>query len=329
MTTHAEVGQTSRSASTSAPRCRQAAGEIGDRRCAIAAPSAAPSPTPTRQRTTPRPRWPSESSWPVKSQAGERTVAADDWFVDLLTTAIEPGEIVTEVRVPSWPNSAYVKYENPASEYAIVGVAAALKLSGDTVEDVRVGVTGAAARAYRASPVETALKGKTLSASAIKDAAAGAAEGQETMGDVHASEEYRAHLARLLTERALLAAWQKELRGAGSRAAPGRRFSCSCRSTWSPLATDQPSAHNGHGRRNPAPPPSLRDNPPRPAPTIGRQWTEQPSRTSTPTPTSSGTDSPKPWNRYPTNNSRRQSPDRAGPASIAPTFTSSAPTTAG
>jgi aerobic carbon-monoxide dehydrogenase medium subunit len=145
----------------------------------------------------------------LKSQAGERTVAADDWFVDLLTTAIEPGEIVTEVRVPSWPNSAYVKYENPASEYAIVGVAAALKLSGDTVDDIRVGVTGAAARAYRASPVETALKGKTLSASAIKDAAAGAAEGQETMGDVHASEDYRAHLARLLTERALTAAWRR------------------------------------------------------------------------------------------------------------------------
>ena len=129
---------------------------------------------------------------------GRRTVKASDFFVDLLQTATAADEILTEIRVPATAASvAYVKTEQKASGFALAGVAVVASASG-----ARVGVTGVAAKAYRADGVERTL-GTQRTAEAIALAAAHAADGVEPLGDIHASPEYRAHLARINTKRAL------------------------------------------------------------------------------------------------------------------------------
>lgn len=135
---------------------------------------------------------------------GKRTVKAADFFVDLLQTATAADEILTEVRVPATAASvAYVKTEQKASGFALCGVAVVAAPAG-----ARIGVTGIAAKAYRASAVETAL-GTQRTPSAIALAASHAADGVEPLGDIHASPEYRAHLAKVNTTRALERAFQK------------------------------------------------------------------------------------------------------------------------
>jgi carbon-monoxide dehydrogenase medium subunit len=101
-----------------------------------------------------------------------------------------------------------VKFEHPASHYALTGVAAAVKLDGSgNVESVKVGVTGVGPKAYRATAVEQALVGK--GADAIADAASHAADGIDCNDDIHASAEYRAHLATVFARRALQAAFAR------------------------------------------------------------------------------------------------------------------------
>jgi carbon-monoxide dehydrogenase medium subunit len=143
----------------------------------------------------------------VVGPQGERRIKAGDFFFDLLTTALSEDEILTEIRVPipqGRVGSAYLKFDNPASHYAIVGVAALLTLGpDDTMVKARVGVTGVGAKPYRATGVERALEGQRVSESAIAQAAAVVVDGVEAMGDIHASGEYRAHLARVYTMRAL------------------------------------------------------------------------------------------------------------------------------
>ncbi len=138
---------------------------------------------------------------------GERRIKADDFFVDLLTTALGDDEILAEIRVPipqGRVGSAYLKFDNPASHYAIVGVAALLTLGpDDTVVKARVGITGVGSTPYRATGVERALEGQVAGESAIAQAAEEAVDGVDAMGDIHASGEYRAHLARVYTMRAL------------------------------------------------------------------------------------------------------------------------------
>jgi aerobic carbon-monoxide dehydrogenase medium subunit len=138
---------------------------------------------------------------------GERTIKAADFFVDMLTSALEPNEILTEIRIPLLPprtGTAYLKMDHPASHYALCGVAAVLTLAdGGTISDARVGITGVAPRAYRASEVEQALKGQAAGADTFAKAAEHAADGQETLDDLHASSDYRAHLARVYARRAL------------------------------------------------------------------------------------------------------------------------------
>src|SRR5947209_740648 len=137
---------------------------------------------------------------------GSRTIAASDFFTDLFTTALEPGEVLTEVRVPALPagsGSTYLKMANQASGYAIVGIAAVVTLSGSTVSDVRLGVSGVGATASRADGVESALRGQAPTAENIKRAAQQASDGIEALGDIHAGAEYRLHLVRIYAERAL------------------------------------------------------------------------------------------------------------------------------
>lgn len=131
---------------------------------------------------------------------GKRTVKAGVFFVDLLQTAIAPDEILVEIRVPATAKTvAYVKTEQKASGFALAGVAVVIGAGG-----VRVGVTGIAAKAYRATAVEQALAGqKTPAAAAIALAASHAADGVDPLGDIHASPEFRAHLAQVNTRRAI------------------------------------------------------------------------------------------------------------------------------
>lgn len=133
---------------------------------------------------------------------GSRDIAADDFFVDILTTALEPDEVLTAIKIPiAGGKSAYEKFAHPASGYAVVGVAAALGAGAP-----RVGITGATYKATRATAVEDALEGANLDAANIAAAAEKAADGLELAGDHYASADYRAHLTKVFTKRALMRA---------------------------------------------------------------------------------------------------------------------------
>ena len=141
------------------------------------------------------------------SRNGERTIKAGDFFVDLLTTALEPGEILREIRINKTEGrtgQAYAKMHHPASGFAVVGVAAKLLLSADgNCEQASIGITGVSAKAYRASDVESALSGAKLDDQTISTAAAHAADGIDINGDLFASADYRRHLAAVYTKRAI------------------------------------------------------------------------------------------------------------------------------
>ena len=143
----------------------------------------------------------------VVGSGGERTIAADDLFVDLLTTSLNPDEIITEVRIPAASGktgAAYEKHEHPASGYAVVGVAAVVSLDGSgNVASARLTVTGCTSKATRLSGAETALAGKPLNDDSIAAAAGAAGQGLEINGDHYASADYRRHLVGVLTRRAL------------------------------------------------------------------------------------------------------------------------------
>jgi aerobic carbon-monoxide dehydrogenase medium subunit len=130
-------------------------------------------------------------------KTNERSITADDFFKGMFETALKPGEIVTSVEFPVPEKAAYMKFPNPASRYAMVGVFVAKTKSG-----VRVAVTGAGPCVFRQKDMEAAL-GKTWSADAvanIKQSANG------LNSDIHASAEYRAHLVTVMAKRAVAAA---------------------------------------------------------------------------------------------------------------------------
>jgi len=145
----------------------------------------------------------------VAGPNGERTVAADDFFVDLLQSALEDGEILTAITLPQIDGRAgmaYEKFENPASGYAICGVAAVVRKNDDgSLADCRITVTGAGPKVQRARAAEDALEGGADVAAAAEKAS----DGLDFIGDLHASEEYRAHLTRVLTKRALAKAMER------------------------------------------------------------------------------------------------------------------------
>jgi len=148
----------------------------------------------------------------VNTNGAERVIKATDFFVDLFATALQPNELITEVRVPAFApktGSAYLKMEQLASGFALCGVAVKVTLDGGVIQDVRVGITGVAPKAYRAIAVEDALKGKTPDPSTIEQASQHAADGITPLEDIHADAAYRAHLAKVLTKRALLKAIER------------------------------------------------------------------------------------------------------------------------
>ena len=146
----------------------------------------------------------------VVNKSGERWITAEDFFVDLLTTALGSSEILSEIRVPVAParsGDAYLKVHHPASGFAVVGAAVRLSLDGGgNCSEVAVGITGTADKPFRASGVERALKGKAPTPKNIHDAAQVVEDGVEVQSDLYASSDYRAHLTRVQTARALKAA---------------------------------------------------------------------------------------------------------------------------
>jgi carbon-monoxide dehydrogenase medium subunit len=143
------------------------------------------------------------------SASGERTLPISEFLLDSFTTAIDPGEIIAEIIVPaddSRTGTAYVKIAQAASGFALVGVAARVRKDGGRISLCRVGITGAGPIGYRASGVEIALEGKSGTSDEIAQAAAAASEGVQMNSDLNASAEYRAHLARVCTARAIRAA---------------------------------------------------------------------------------------------------------------------------
>lgn len=141
------------------------------------------------------------------SSLGKRSIPATEFFVDLLTTQLRPGEILTEVRVPVLgprEGTAYCKMYQPASGFAIVGAAARVRVSAKgKIEDAALGITGLAAKAFRATAVEKSLRGKEALAKTVAEAARGVANGAEPLADIHASADYRREMAAVYARRAL------------------------------------------------------------------------------------------------------------------------------
>jgi len=148
-----------------------------------------------------------EGSVTVRGSSGEREIAAADFFEDYLTTAVQDGEILTTVTFPklSGYGYGYEKFNRRQEDWAMVAVSALVKKAADgTIEDVRVGLTHMSSVPLRATAVEEALRGQSVEK--IAEASELAAEGTEPPADLNASVEYKQHLARVLTKRALLAA---------------------------------------------------------------------------------------------------------------------------
>lgn len=146
----------------------------------------------------------------VVGKNGERAIKADDFFVDLLTTALGAGEILREIRIPKPTGrfgQAYQKVRHPASGFAVVGVAVNVQFGAQgSCESAAVGITGVASKAYRADAVQNALQGQSLNDQTIAAAASHATDGVDANSDLYASEEYRRHLAQVYTKRAIHAA---------------------------------------------------------------------------------------------------------------------------
>ncbi|GAA1852756.1 FAD binding domain-containing protein [Actinomadura bangladeshensis] len=145
----------------------------------------------------------------VRSVRGEREIPASEFFVDWMTSAMEPDELLVGVRVPKlgagW-GVHYEKFHRTAQAWAIVGVACAVRRNGDGIEEARVALTNMGPAPVRAGAVETAVRGRSASEDVFRTAAAQAAAGTEPPTDLSGSSEYRTHLATVLTARALTAA---------------------------------------------------------------------------------------------------------------------------
>ncbi len=142
----------------------------------------------------------------ARGSGGERTIAASELFQDYLTTSLGPDEVLTEVRLPAMDGYgfAYEKFNRRREDWAMVAVCALVKKAPDgSCEDVRIGLTHMASTPLRASAAEDALRGQALDADSIGRAAEQAAEGTHPPGDLNATPDYKRHLARVLTRRAL------------------------------------------------------------------------------------------------------------------------------
>jgi carbon-monoxide dehydrogenase medium subunit len=151
-----------------------------------------------------------EADLVVQGPDGRRTILAADFFVSMFTTALKPDEMLMEIRLPSLPNgagSAYLKAEDNASHFAVVGVAAIVGVdAAQTCRQVRVAVTGLTATPFRATAFEAALLNQRLEQASVESAARHTIGATEPLSDLFASSEYRVHLAQVYAARAVLQA---------------------------------------------------------------------------------------------------------------------------
>jgi aerobic carbon-monoxide dehydrogenase medium subunit len=151
-----------------------------------------------------------DASFVVAGSGGaRRTVPASDFFVDYLQTAVQPDELLVEVRVPKlgagW-GFHYEKFHRVAQAWAVVGVAAAVRRSNGSIAEARIGLTNMGSRPLRASATEQALAGAGADDASVAAAAAHAADGTDPPSDLGGQSDYRRHLVQVLTRRAVLAA---------------------------------------------------------------------------------------------------------------------------
>ena len=144
-----------------------------------------------------------EADFVIKGSGGERTVAAGDFFEDYLQTTLAPDEVLTEIRVPKlngvgW---SYKKFNRRAQDWAVVGVAAVVERSNGSIGSARIGLTNMGSTPLRATAAENALSG--ADPSSVGEATSSADEGTSPSSDIAASAEYRRHLARVLSRRAV------------------------------------------------------------------------------------------------------------------------------
>ena len=149
-----------------------------------------------------------DGSVTVRGSGGDREISAADLFEGYMTTAVGAGEVLTHVRIPALVGYgfAHEKFSRRAEDWAMVGVCALVKANDGVCEDVRIGLTAMASTPLRATAAEDALRGQPLDAEHIAAAAALAADGTSPLGDLNATPEYKQHLARVLTRRALTTA---------------------------------------------------------------------------------------------------------------------------
>ncbi|HJU97881.1 MAG TPA: xanthine dehydrogenase family protein subunit M [Jiangellaceae bacterium] len=150
-----------------------------------------------------------DASMEVAGSAGRRTIPAGEFFVDFLQTAVGPDEVLVSVSVPKlgdgWGHR-YEKFNLVAQSWAVVGALAVVQRSNGDVGDARVGLVNMGPTPIRARAVERALVGSAATAESVAAAAASASDGTSPSSDIHASADYRTHLAQVLTGRALTAA---------------------------------------------------------------------------------------------------------------------------
>ena len=147
-----------------------------------------------------------EGSVTVRGSGGTREIPASELFVDYMTTAIGPDEVLTEVRIPSMDGwrSSYQKFNRRQEDWAMVAVCVMLRTAADgTCDAVRIGLTNMASTPLRATAAEELLRGRPLTAETIALAADQADNGTEPPEDLNASSDYKRHLARVLCRRAL------------------------------------------------------------------------------------------------------------------------------
>ena len=143
---------------------------------------------------------------------GRREIAASDFFIDLLTSALEPNEVLTEIRIPlpsAGTGGAYSKHPHPASRFAVVGIAAVVTLADNAVSDARIAVTGLGTKAKLATNAAAALIGKAPDAATIGAAAALVSAGIEPREDSQGNAAYKEQLARVHAGRAINAAVER------------------------------------------------------------------------------------------------------------------------
>jgi aerobic carbon-monoxide dehydrogenase medium subunit len=150
-----------------------------------------------------------DAEFVVAGANGRRTVPARDFFVDYLTTALEEGELLVEIRIPKLSGSwgmHYEKFNRVAQAWSIVAVAAAVRRENGHIAEARIGLTNMGPTPLRATAAEQALAGASATAEAIAEAAGRAAEGTSPSSDLNAQADYREHLVQVLTRRAVTAA---------------------------------------------------------------------------------------------------------------------------